>query len=441
MTRLTLLSAACAAVFALPATSQNTTAPGFQELGALPIPALDPFVNPAFASLSSGEIITFNGASIDLHDAAGAPLMTLGSLPTFGFPSFVIVDPTETFVVIGESSFGGLWRCDVVGGGLTHIIDVPFNFDADFDSNAAWIYVTSSPGFGSGINRIIRVNVNSGVRQLVAETAGVSGPIEVDDAGDLYYASIPGFFVPTGSVDILHWTSAQLLAEPFENEFTATVFSSGYDGGSSLERDPISGHFFLCESVFGQPTPIVEIDAAGTTLAPIATTDYSGGQLEIHAGPGTGTFQAYQPANVRLRYNTTNYNQSDPFDILSSEIVTVAPARPVAMLTGPTSGPASKTLTITGAAPNSSILVLFGSVGFYQPNEVILPLPGIDFPFHSALPQQYVRRLNVPVATDASGTAVFNYFDPGSLHGTQVLQALIRDAQNLTIGTSNPVLN
>ena len=52
-----------------------------------------------------------------------------------------------------------------------------------------------------------------------------------------------------------------------------------------------------------------------------------------------------------------------------------------------------------------------------------------------------MRRLNVPVATDASGTAVFNYFDPGSLHGTQVLQALIRDAQNLTIGTSNPVLN
>jgi hypothetical protein len=441
MTRLTLLSAAIAAVCALPATAQHTTAPGFQELDALAIPTLDPFLNPAFASLSSGEIVTFNGTTIDLHDAAGAPLATLGTLPAFGFPSFVIIDPTETFVVIGESSLGGLWRCDIVGGRLTHIIDVPLNFDADFDINSAWIYVSSSPGFGSGIVRIIRVNVNTGARQLVVELPGVSGPLEVDNAGDLFYASIPGFFVPAGAVNILHWTSAQLTTDPAEDDLTASVFSSGYDGGSSLERDPISGHFYLAESVFGLPTPIVEIDGSGSELGIVATTDYSGGQLEIHAGAKAGSLQPFQPANVRLRFNSTNYNQTEPFDILSSEIITVGPARPVATLSGPTSGPANKTLTITGALPNSSILVLFGNVSFHNPNEVTLPLPGIDFPFHSALPQQYVRRLNVPVVTDATGTAAFNYFDPGSLHGTQVMQALIRDTSNLTIGTSTFVLN
>ena len=67
--------------------------------------------------------------------------------------------------------------------------------------------------------------------------------------------------------------------------------------------------------------------------------------------------------------------------------------------------------------------------------------PGVDLPFHSALPQPFIRRLNVPVATDANGTAVFNYFDPGSLHGTQVLQALIQDEVGLTLGTSTFVLN
>ena len=61
------------------------------------------------ATLSNGNFVAFDGVRVTLHSESGSLIFTLATLTDTDFPSFVRVDPTETFVVVGESLNGGLY--------------------------------------------------------------------------------------------------------------------------------------------------------------------------------------------------------------------------------------------------------------------------------------------------------------------------------------------
>jgi hypothetical protein len=94
---------------------------------------------------------------------------------------------------------------------------------------------------------------------------------------------------------------------------------------------------------------------------------------------------------------------------------------------------------VTGAHPNSSYLILAGPVGSYSPNESTFNQ--LTYLLHTGIPYDQIRRTGIFVPTDASGNGSFTYFNPGTLQGTRVLQALVKNAQGVFVGSSNAAFN
>ncbi len=414
------------------ALSSDTVRPGFKIAGSLSLPV----VGSAYATLRDDRYFSFDGQNFELRARDGSLLANLGTLPAFVYPSFAVLDPTETFALTGESTNGDIYRVDLAGGGFSLVTNLFFNYDVEFDIDPAYVWVSAAVGgFGSG-NDLFRVELATGQATQVAHVDGASGSIAVDGAGDLYYADVPtDFCPPPGSTDLIRWDRALLLGGQVLDESDASLFSGDYDGASSLVFEPQSEHLFLSEmdycSSIGR---IREIDASGARRAIVIESVNAVSNLEFFAGSAAATFQPYQPANVRLKYNSTD------FVGFTSEVVNVKPKRPSAALSGPGSGPGSMTLTITDAQPNAGVYVLFGARSQYDQDEIVYDL-GFGFPVYFALPVNKIRRVQLPIPTDASGTATFTYYDAGGLHGTLAFQALVVDAQGFPLGTSKAVLN
>jgi hypothetical protein len=420
------------AALAPSARASDTVRPGFQVSGTLPLPV----VGAAYATLKDDRYFYFDGLNFELHARDGALLANLGSLSAFVYPSFAILDPTGSFALTGESTNGDIYRVELSGAGYSVLTNLTFNYDAEFDADPAFVWVSAATGGFSNGNDLFHVEIASGVTTQVAHVDGASGPLAVDEAGDVYYGDVSADFCPPpGSADVLRWDRALLLSGQVHDESDASVFSADYDGASSLAFDPVSGHLFVTEMDYCSSVGrIREMDENGLRRAISIESVNAISNLEFAGGNAEATFQPYQPANVRLRYNSTD------FVAFTSTVVTVKPRRPGAAISGPSSGPGAVTLTITNAEPNAGVYVLFGPRTEYDEDEIVYDL-GYGFPVHFALPVNKIRRVPLPIPTDAFGTATFTYYDPGSLHGLLVFQALAIDAHGVPLGTSKAALN
>src|SRR5262249_27025005 len=92
----------------------DITIPGFEFTGGQPVGSYD-----AYATLSSGNRVDFDGLAVNLVADDGTVLLPLGSVPQYVFPSFVRVDAAETFALVGESSNGDIFKVNLAGAGLT----------------------------------------------------------------------------------------------------------------------------------------------------------------------------------------------------------------------------------------------------------------------------------------------------------------------------------
>lgn len=424
----TLRAAALLLCTSLPVLA-NTPEAGWQ-LSTSP----NPVFGAATATLSNGDIITYDGLSVDRWSSAGGFLGNVATFPVFGFASFVVVRPTGSEVIVGESSQNGIYRVPLSGTGPVLVTTVVFNHSAAFENNSQLIVSAATGGFGTG-NDILRVNVNTGLTTQIADVAGPSGPVAIGPLGTLYYATQdPNFPSAPGSTDVLSWTSAQTHSGVILDESDAQVVGAGFDGGSSLAVDPVSGAVYLAESSFGQAQyRLLQVGPTQASSAVVASSPDWISNLDIVTGPGAGSFEAFQPEDgVNLKYNTTDFSVFD-------NTVLVRPKRPTLIATGPgTIGAGEFTLEIDGGLPNGAVLLLFQNQSTLLPTETSYPF----FPFllHSTFVPGQIRRVPFLIPVDGSGHGEVTFFNPGNLNGLNAFQAWVTKASGAAFGAT-PVVS
>lgn len=404
------------------ASAQDLIGDGFAQTSTQVLPA----AFASYATLSSGERVVFDGLSFDLYDAGGGFLLNLGTLPNFVFNSFVEVDPSETFAVCGESSNGDLFKVALDGTGFTTLANLNFNFAADFEDATNLVVSAATCGFGCG-NDLVRVDTSTGATTFFANVAGASGPVAVADNGDVYYGSVSGAFpAPPGSANLLRWTAAQVHGGLLLTELDAVTVSAAFDGAASMDIDPAFGNVFLAESIFGGTSRIYEVDpiTGDRVDVVVESTNYLS-TLEFGDKGGNGHCHAYQPdTGTYLIYS-------------NGDVATVEPQRPQSSITYLGN---VVNFDITGAKPNSGVLVTWGPSSTWGPTETSYAL-SFDFLYHTGIPLGQVRRFPWYLPTDANGDATFSYFDFQNLAGTLVFQALISDENGKLIGSSAAAFN
>jgi len=411
----------------LPSAQADTPAPGYSVQSA-PTPA---FASP-MATLPGGDFVTFDGSTVDRWTAQGAFVGTLGTLPTFVFPSFAIASPSGATVVVGESTNQQIWSVATNGSGMTPLASLTFNYDAAF-SPAGDLYVSAATGnFGPG-NDVYKVALPGGALTPIAHLAGPSGPIAFDAAGTLYYATqwAGGFPPPAGSTDVLAWSAAAVAAGGLD-ESNATLVCSALDGGASLAVDPSTQKLYVAETNFGLASNLVRRVGSVQADSPIVVDT---GALSIYgmqflAGPSPATFDAFQPGSgVRLVYGATDFFSASQRSI-------VAPARPQLALSGPgLQGPGTVTLSLSGGVPNGSAYLLYCQQSLLLPGELAYAYPG--FLFHTKFFLPRTKRLPFLLPADAQGNSVLHIYNPGGLQGLHAYQFLVGSSSGAFLGSSN----
>jgi hypothetical protein len=422
---ITLLLAVIAASFTTHlARAQDVLAPGFREASARPVGAGD-----SYATLADGTRLRFNGQDIWLEQDDGTLITIILTLPASVFPGAIGVSPSGTLALVGESTNGQIYKVDLLALSAAPLLSLSFNYDISFESDSSAI--VSAAACGTGLNCLYRVDLASGASTQIASVGVFSGPVEVASNGDVYYCtSRPE---PNASL-LLRWTNAQVHSGAVLTEADAFIFPAVLAGGSSLAIDPVYGHIFLAESPFTGSNKLKEFNPAGATVNEVLVTSLTLGGLELLRVPGNGSFQAFQPDGVRLRYRATN------FGTFASEIVELAAVRPVLTTSGPgLVGPGDVTISVNGAFPSSTVLLLSGQVATYNPQESAYDM--VLFLFHTGMPLGQIRRTGIHVPLDANGNGSYTYFNPGTLQGTRVLQGWVRDDQGRYVGSTTAAFN
>lgn len=397
---------------------------GLKRTGTAPIPVL---FSP-YATLSDGNRVFFDGSSIDLYDGQGTWLQNLGTFATPVWTSFLILDPTETYALVGEVSNMDIFKVPLDGSGRSLVTTLNFNYDAVFE-DANHVIVSQSIGWGNP-NNLVRVDVDTGATELVATLDGPSGPVAIDANGALYYGTVsPIFPAPPGSSSILTWTSAQTHGTLPLTEGHAAVFHDELDAAASLAIDPVYGNVFVAESVYGGTSRILELNGSSGRIVDTIAQGFSFlTRIELMRGNDVGHFHAYQPADgVFMHYDNGN------------EVVTVKPRRPSAeLIAQPYTN--SVTLRVKHGKPFGRMIVSWCPQSVYNTTETSHDL-GFGFLYHTGIPLPQLQRLAFEIPLDSWGNGRFTYFDSGSLAGTLAFQAMINNSLGRLVGASETVLN
>lgn len=417
---------------ATPLLALDTVGAGFGADSAQALPSYTAFAS--YDTLPNGNRLVYNGAEIYIEAADGTFLQTIAGTPMPGYPSFLQVDPTETFAILGESTNGAIYRVSLTGT-LTPLATLAFNYAFTFEPGAATGLVSAAVCGKTGCTNFLqRLDVTTGALTPIAMIDGPSGPVAFSPAGDLYYATQSNSWpTPPGFVDILRWSSAQVATGPFPlTAARATVFVNGLDGGESLAFDPQFGNLFVSGSPGGENGRILEIDRYGQVVGTVASSlDYIA-DIEIFEGAGDGAMAAFQPAGKRLQYRATD------FVLATARVVRVSPRRPELVAVQNMDG--TMTISLTGATPNSSCFVISSQTSLYNPIETAHDLG--NYAFWTGMPYpNNIRRVGNQITADANGNGSFTFANPAAIQGTRVVQVLVRDASGVLRGASNTVTN
>lgn len=403
--------------------------------------ALAPLPYPggaATATLSSGDVIAFDGLTVRRYDENGLLLQDLASFPGFVFPSFVLADPGESFVVVSESSFGVIYRVDLAAGGLVTIAQLNFNYDAVFEDAGHLLVSAATCGFGCG-NELWRVDVLSGASVQVATLSGASGPLIGDGNGHLFYGTVSAVFPPPpGASEVLCFELDELTGSPVVDETSALVVGSGFEAAFDLAFDSARGDLFIAEVDFSTGVNRIQRVESSAGLSPLileGTPFHAISNLEFVAGDGKARFAAFQPASGgRLRYNTTDF-------VASFERNAIEPLRPGLLFSGPgTTGPGDVTVQLLGGPPLGLALIAYGPRALAPQQELAIELAGVDAPLFIGLDLASLELLPSPLALDASGLGTLVTQNPGGFEGLLAVQAIVFDATLRLVCTSEVAL-
>jgi len=408
----------------------DTPAAGF-ALARLPYPGAS-----LVATLPGGDVLAFDGLAVTRHDASGALLQTLATFPGFVFGSFLVVDPSGTYAVLGESLNQEIFKVDLGSGGLTFLAPLTFNFDAVF-VDATTVVVSAAPCGFCGKTNLYRLDTTTGALVEFAEVTGPSGPVALDAAGNLYYATQSETFpAPPGSTEIWRFDANEIDGSSYLLDADATVVASGFDAGGDLVCDVATGELYLAESSFTTGSSLlwqVRSTRATSHLVAESGAFTSIGNLEFVAGQAPALFAPYQPDfGGTLRYTSTDFSMT-----FTRQFVT--PARTELALVGPgTSGPGPFDLEITGGPAGGVALVLYGPQSLLAPVETGF-VTGVTAPLFSRL-DAFTFVYGPLLGLDGNGEASLGFVNPGTWVGTAAVQAIVVDPLLGVVGTSTLAL-
>ena len=203
-----------------------------------------------------GAPIVYEGGEIRVHGPGDPVVLDRFDPPVFG--SFLVVRPDGKSLVFGEGSEGNIYSVPLSGGARTRMDNVPFAFDLAFD------------GAGRGFISVLRNNPANEIILLdsdpeslnptiVANIPGLSGPLEFDDRGDLYYGTADFSGDPTRQ-SLHRFTAEQvesaITGEPLE--FAAgEVLLTELDGLFSLRF--YQGKLYFTDLGFGTGVGTVQV--------------------------------------------------------------------------------------------------------------------------------------------------------------------------------------
>jgi hypothetical protein len=419
---------------ALPLFAGDTVSPGW-SVGTQPNPAF----GAAVCTLPGGDLVTFDGISIDRWSPAGTFVANLGTLPGFVFASFAVPTSDGQAIVVGDSGngssqTGSLYLAMADGSGTSFLLSLAFAYDAAFLPGGDLIVSAATGGFGNG-NDLVRVSLAPPQATMIGHVAGASGPVAIDASGELHYAtSSAAFPAPAGSSDVLRWSAAQVQAGGL-TEANAALVGSGFDGAASLGIDPVTGRLYLAEVNFSLAVNrIVRVEAT-KVLSPVVldSSDTLSGLQFVNLAGGAASFDAYQPeTGVNLRCTVTDFASR-------SDVLTVKPARPVISASGPgLSGPGPITVTVTGGVPNGIARLTACPQSAITTPEKAYQLPA--FLHHTGFDLSKTRRAPASVGADAQGKASYVLFNNGNLLGLNGYQFFVGTAAGTFVGSSTSVL-
>ncbi len=410
----------------LPAAVAQDAAPGWQG-------PLDPVPVSGTRVLSNGDLLRWNGASLDRLAADGSLIQNFATFDPAVFTGAFGVAPDESYAIFGESSFGDMFRLDLDTGNITFLVTLLWNFDLDFSPSGDVFVSAASDGIGT--NRIHRVDPLTGASELKVVLSGPAGPLAFDLFGDLYYITQSGSFpTPLGSLSILRWSGFQLDAPVLLTASDAFVVLTGLDGGSGLTLDPNSNQLYFGETNFS-PGYLSKIRRVGFSQAasPVLYEGPPGAFLSVGQFlPSTGpaVFAGFQPesgGSLRFSYND--------FATVSARRV-LTPARPTAAFSGPgTTGAGVVTLELNGGQPGGLAWLAYATPADVLPVEQALFFDPLvpSFAGISPIALQFFPAL---FQVDGNGSVALPFFNDGSLLGVLAAQWLVLDGAGNLRGTS-----
>lgn len=302
-----------------PAASQaagDTIAPGSFVASEVSLP-----LYASFASLPhGGGVLVFDGDDVRIIFPGRQLEGYLGSTPSFVYPSFVLVHPTQGYALLGESSTGDVLEAGFSSDSLSELTQLAFSFDAVWE-DAGHLLVSAAPCSLFCGNRIWRIDAASAAQTLLAQVTGPSGPLARAENGDLFYAvQTTTFPPPPGSIRIIRWTSAQVHSGVLLTEANAATVVSGFDGVSSVEIDPVYGHLWVAESRYPGGSEVLEFRADGTPLGQVIASPDWIANLEVTSRSASESVRIFPTARgLRIRYAAVDYNSPGE----SARLVTV----------------------------------------------------------------------------------------------------------------------
>ena len=408
--------------------AQDVPASGF-ALEALAPPAA---LFSQTATFSDGRYVVYDGQSVDLYAADGSFLQNLTVFGAFGFPSFVRIDPDESFLIVAESTNGTISEVNLAGGSGP-VANLAFAYDAVFDGIDTLLVSAATCGFGCG-NELWRIDLTTGALTQFGQLPGASGPLALDEFGGLYYATVTDQFpVPAGQTDVLYWDAGVIAMGSFLTPANAQVIVSGLDGAVALVKDTsLGGGLYLTENFFPAFSRLIRVGATpgSSEILLEARTGFTLGNLELDAGSGRADFAAYQPAEGGvLTLTSTDFTAT-------LDRQTLAPARAGLEVVGPgTTGPGPFDVNVQGGPPLGLGFIYYCDQALFDPMERAFLgftpplLLGLDLGTLGSVPGS-------PIALDMNGDGGNTFNNPGGIEGNFTLQVILLDGT--VVGSTGP---
>ena len=394
---------------------------------------------PAIRGFADGSYLAFDGQRLERRSSDGTLLRTYATLPFPTFASFVDISADETLAYIGESSSGTIREVDLNSGALRTLTSLTFNYDFALDVVPGLAYVSAATaGFGS--NSVWRLDLVSGQAVEVVRVTGFSGPITVDQRGDLYLGVLDTNFPPTpGASRVVRFMASQLTGQTVLTEAQGQAFSTGFNNVGDAAYDPRTDHVAVMETnagATGFESFLWLLDETGLRMETVATASGFAGSLEL-VDSGFGTeFGAYQPAYTSLRFA-----YADCFGTGTWRRWNATGAQPEAVFTGPGLGQSGNaTIALQGGIPGGFASLWVARTQAFESIPVVEALGGLHPIALQADAVDYLRRSSL-ISVDNQGAASVGFVQAPMIEGALLMQWLVYDSSGRLVTSSTFAVN